>query len=53
MKKAIAILALLALTGSADAQLLKNFKYNGNLETQGFVINNAKDFNSKAADKFG
>jgi len=54
MKKVIGILALLAMTGNiASAELLKNFKYNGSLEAQGFVTNNATDFDKDAGDKFG
>jgi len=48
------MLALVALVGNiANAELLKNFKYNGSIEGQGFVVNNAKDFNKDASDKFG
>lgn len=54
MKKVIGMLALVALVGNiANAELLKNFKYNGSLEGQGFVVNNAKDLDKDASDKFG
>ncbi|MCM2267691.1 MAG: alginate export family protein [Elusimicrobiales bacterium] len=54
MKKVIGILALVALTGNiASAELLKNFKYNGSIEAQGALVNNANDFNKDAGDKFG
>ncbi|OGR66946.1 MAG: hypothetical protein A2081_00110 [Elusimicrobia bacterium GWC2_61_19] len=54
MKKVIGMLALVALVGNiANAELLKNFKYNGSIEGQGFVLNNALDFDTDASDKFG
>jgi hypothetical protein len=54
MKKVISLLAVLAFFGSmANAELLKNFKYDGKLEVNGYNINNAKDFDSDKSDKYG
>lgn len=54
MKKVTIMLALVALVGNiANAELLKNFKYNGSIEAHGLVVNNAKTFDKKAGDKFG
>ncbi|OGS13398.1 MAG: hypothetical protein A2285_09080 [Elusimicrobia bacterium RIFOXYA12_FULL_57_11] len=52
MKKVIAILALVALTGNiASAELLKNFKYDGKIEINGFSTNNLSDTHSDLKDK--
>ncbi|MDT8286928.1 MAG: hypothetical protein RQ748_07455, partial [Elusimicrobiales bacterium] len=51
MKKVIAILALLALTGNiASAELLKNFKYDGKIEVNGYTSKNNTDGNSDTDD---
>ncbi len=51
MKKLIAILALLALTGNiASAELLKNFKYDGKVEVNAYQVRNM-DYNDGAKDK--
>ncbi|OGR45552.1 MAG: hypothetical protein A2X35_04170 [Elusimicrobia bacterium GWA2_61_42] len=51
MKKVIAMLALVALTGNiASAELLKNFKYDGKIDVNAYNANNA-DFNKKVSDK--
>lgn len=53
MKKVIGMLALVALVGNiANAELLKNFKYDGKVEVVGVVVNNSNDFNKDAGDKF-
>lgn len=53
MKKAMSVLALLALVGNvANAELLKNFKYDGKIEVNAYNIDNA-DFNKKLTDKKG
>ncbi|KAF0126291.1 MAG: hypothetical protein FD189_1027 [Elusimicrobia bacterium] len=51
MKKLIAILALIALTGNiAGAELLKNFKYDGKVEVNSWQKRNT-DFNKTVNDK--
>lgn len=51
MKKVIAMLALVALTGNiASAELLKNFKANGSVEVNAYNTTNA-DFNKKTDDQ--
>lgn len=51
MKKVIAILALISLTGNiASAELLKNFKAGGSIEVNGYQVQNA-DYNDGANDK--
>lgn len=51
MKKLIAILALVALTGNiASAELLKNFKYDGKIEINALSTKNVKDANSATKD---
>lgn len=51
MKKVIAMLALIALTGNiASAELLKNFKYDGKIEVNTYQVKNA-DYNDDATDK--
>jgi hypothetical protein len=53
MKKAIGMLAVLAFVASAaNAELLKNFKYDGEVDVNAYNINNA-DFNKKMDDKTG
>lgn len=50
MKKLIAILALLSLTGNiASAELLKNFKYDGKIEVHAFQQSNG-DWNADVKD---
>lgn len=51
MKKLIAILALIALTGNiASAELLKNFKYDGKIEVNTYQVRNM-DYSDAAKDK--
>ena len=51
MKKVTVMLALVALVGNiANAELLKNFKADGQIEVNAYSVNN-KDFNKKASDK--
>jgi hypothetical protein len=51
MKKVIGMLAVVALANSmASAELLKNFKADGNVEVNAYSVNN-KDFNKDASDK--
>jgi len=51
MKKVIGMLAVVALVSSvASAELLKNFKYDGKVEVDGYHMTNAGDFNSKLKD---
>ncbi|HBE88593.1 MAG TPA: hypothetical protein DDW67_05570 [Elusimicrobia bacterium] len=51
MKKLIAILALLALTGNiASAELLKNFKYDGIIDVNAYSSKNNSDANDDADD---
>ncbi len=51
MKNAIGILAVLAFTASAaNAQLLKNFKYDGQIEVNAYSNSN-QDFNKSNSDK--
>lgn len=52
MKKVIAMLALVALTGNiASAELLKNFKYDGKIIVNAINANNSIDMDSDAKDK--
>jgi hypothetical protein len=52
MKKLIGILAVLAFVGNvANAELLKNFKYDGKIEVNGVSTNNESDADSDAKDK--
>jgi len=54
MKKVILVLAVLSFIGSiANAELLKNFKYNGTVEVNAYNTNNTVDYNKKADDKGG
>ncbi|MEI7482945.1 MAG: hypothetical protein WCK75_11450 [Elusimicrobiota bacterium] len=51
MKKVIGMLAVVALVSSvASAELLKNFKYDGKIEINGYQSTNDVDFNSKTKD---
>jgi hypothetical protein len=51
MKKVIAMLALVALTGNiASAELLKNFKYDGKIEVNAWQMND-RDYDETTADK--
>lgn len=51
MKKVIGMLALVALVGNiANAELLKNFKYDGKIEVNTYQVKNA-DYNDDATDK--
>jgi len=50
MKKLIGILALLALVNTANAELLKNFKWDGKIEVNAATTMNTLDANSKAKD---
>jgi len=53
MKKLLtAVTAVAILSSVASAELLKNFKYNGSLEVNGYNINNA-DFDKNVSDKYG
>ncbi|MDD2803936.1 MAG: alginate export family protein [Elusimicrobiales bacterium] len=52
MKKVIAMLALVALVGNvANAELLKDFKYDGKIIVNGYATSNDQDEDSDAADK--
>lgn len=51
MKKLIAIFALLALANTANAELLKNFKWDGKIVVNAAATNNASDANSDLKDK--
>lgn len=51
MKKVIGMLALVALVGNiANAELLKNFKYDGKIEVNAFQVKDA-DYDETLADK--
>lgn len=51
MKKTLTIIAAVAMLSQiASAQLLKNFKYNGSLEINGYNVNNI-DFDKNSDDK--
>ena len=50
MKKLIGILALLALVNTANAELLKNFKYDGKITVDAYSAKNTADFYSKKGD---
>ncbi|MGD9643554.1 MAG: hypothetical protein AB7V08_12535 [Elusimicrobiales bacterium] len=52
MKKVIGMLALVALVGNiANAELLKNFKYDGKIEVNAYTNSNDADMNSDVNDK--
>lgn len=52
MKKVIGILALLVFAGNiASAELLENFKYDGEIEVNSMVTNNGSDLDSDSKDK--
>ena len=52
MKKVIGMLALIALVGNiANAELLKNFKYDGKIEVNAYTNSNDADMNSDVNDK--
>lgn len=53
MKKTITLLTAVAMLASvANAELLKNFKYDGKLEVNAYNVNNA-DFDKNSDDKVG
>jgi len=56
MKKllgAVLALAFVVVTSQANAELLKNFKFNGSVEMNATSARNVTDFNTKTADRVG